>query len=72
MLSKIDLQKEAYKRIDSLSDDDIKLIISIMDKIKPSNSASNEADRKKRIKDMAGKYDFDEDAIRSLRTESMV
>lgn len=72
MLSKIDLQKEAYKRIDLLSDDDIKLIINIMDKIIPSNGSTTEADRKKKIRDMAGKYDFDEDAIRNSRMESMI
>ena len=72
MLSMMDLQKEAYKRIDLLSDDDIKLIIKIMDKIKTSTSSTNEAERKKKIRDMAGKYDFDEDVIRNSRMESMI
>ena len=72
MLSKMDLQKEAYKRIDLLSDDDIKLIIKIMDKIKTSTNSTNEAERKKKIRDMAGKYDFDEAVIRNSRMESMI
>ena len=72
MLSKMDLQKEAYKRIDLLSVDDIKLIIKIMDKIKTSTNSTNEAERKKKIRDMAGKYDFDEDVIRNYRMESMI
>lgn len=55
-----------------MSDDDIKLIIKIMDKIKTATNSTNEAERKKKIRDMAGKYDFDEDVIRNSRMESMI
>ena len=72
MVSKTDLHEEAYKRIDLLSDDDIKLIINIMDKINSYDNSTATADRKKKIRDMAGKYDFDEDAVKDLRMESMI
>ncbi len=72
MVSKTDLHEEAYKRLDLLSDDDIKLIINIMDKINPYDNSTATADRKKKIRDMAGKYDFDEDAVKDLRMESMI
>ncbi|WP_026661205.1 hypothetical protein [Butyrivibrio sp. AC2005] len=71
MLTKTDLQQEAYKRIEMLSDDDIRLIINLMDKIKPSSPSSND-ERKKKIRDMAGKYDFDETAVEELRMGSMI
>ena len=56
MVSKTDLHEEAYKRIDLLSDDDIKLIINIMDKINPYDNSTATADRKKKIRDMAGQF----------------
>ena len=72
MVSKTDLHEEAYKRIDLLSDDDIKLIINIMDKINPYDNSTAIADKKRKIREMAGKYDFDEDAVKDLRMESMI
>ncbi len=71
MVSKSDLQQEAYCKIDSLSEDEVRLIINLIDKMKPS-AATNDEGRKKGILNMAGKYDFDEEAISSLRKESMI
>lgn len=71
MVSKSDLQQEAYCKIDLLSEDEVRLIINLIDKIKPSTS-SNDEGRKKEILNMAGKYDFDEEAIKNLRKESMI
>ena len=65
MVSKSDLQQEAYCKIDSLSE------VNLIDKMKPSAATSDEG-RKKGILNMAGKYDFDEEAISSLRKESMI
>ncbi len=72
MIATKDLQMEAYRKIDLLSDDDVRLIISIIDKIRPSDAATEVADRKKKILDMAGKYDFDEDAVDALRMGSLI
>ncbi len=73
MIISQDLHNEIYTKIDKLSDDDIKLIISLIDKMQPSKKAAIDADsRKKRIREMAGKYDFDEDAINNMRMESMI
>ena len=71
MVSKSDLQQEAYCKIDSLSEDEVRLIINLIDKMKPSATTSDDG-RKKGILNMAGKYDFDEEAISSLRKESMI
>ena len=72
MIATNDLQMEAYKKLETLSEDDIRLIIKIIDKINPIPAVSKKADRKQKIKDMAGKYDFDEDAINDLRMGSMI
>lgn len=72
MIATNDLQMEAYKKLETLSDDDVRLIINIIDKIKPSAALSKESDRKQRIMDMAGKYDFDEDAVNELRMGSLI
>ena len=72
MIATKDLQMEAYRKIDMLSDEDVRLIINIIDKIQPSSSDVRKDDRKKKIMDMAGKYDFDENAVNELRMESMI
>ena len=72
MIATKDLQMEAYRKIDLLSDDDVRLIISIIDKIRPSDAATEVADRKKKILDMAGEDDFDEDAVDALRMGSLI
>ncbi len=72
MIATRDLQMEAYRKIDMLPDDDVRLIISIIDKINPSPAVIKAEDRKKKVMAMAGKYDFDEKAVESLRMESMI
>ncbi|WP_029199844.1 hypothetical protein [Oribacterium sp. NK2B42] len=48
MIATRDLQMEAYRKIDMLPDDDVRLIISIIDKINPSPAVIKAEDRKKR------------------------
>ena len=67
-----DLRMEAYKKLETLSDDDLRLIIKIIDKINPQTAITNESDRKQKIMGMAGKYDFCEEAVNELRIESMI
>ena len=42
MVSKSDLQQEAYCKIDSLSVDEVRLIINLIDKMKPSAATNDE------------------------------
>lgn len=72
MIATRELQMEAYRKIDMLSDEDIRLIINIIDKINPPMAVDQTNNRKKRIMDMAGKYDFDEAAVDELRMGSLI
>ena len=72
MIATKDLQMEAYRKIDTLSDDDVRFIIRIIDELKTSSDVISKETKKKKIMSMAGKYDFDEKAIESLRLESMI
>ncbi len=57
MITSQDLYQEVSKKIDKLSDDDIRLIINLIDKMQPSKKEVMDLNaRKQRIRDMAGKY----------------
>ena len=81
------LQQEAYTRIDQMTDDGIRVLIDIIDKMKTvsvigfkDNSdsisqpkvAMTRADKKKRFMQSAGKIKVDAAAVSELRERSLI
>lgn len=67
------LRQEAYREIDSLSDENIRFVIELMRKIQPSDSIEKTQNQKRAaFLATAGKIDVDENAVKELRERSMV
>lgn len=65
------LKQEAYKKIDSLPDDSIRLLIALIDKMQPETNGLNEkALKKERFLASAGEKLVDGKAIMQYREES--
>ena len=81
------LQQEAYTRIDQMTDDGIRVLIDIIDKMKTVSvigfkdnsesisqpkAAMTRADKKKRFMQSAGKIKVDAAAVSELRERSLI
>ena len=79
------LQQEAYSRIDQMTDDGIRVLIDIIDKMrtvsiigfKENREESSvvpmtKEEKKKRFMQSAGKIQIDADAVNNLRERSMI
>ncbi|MDY6323998.1 MAG: hypothetical protein SPL99_02890 [Catonella sp.] len=70
------LQQEAYNKIDQLSDDNVRFVIQLIDKIQQGGTneeaTSSRQKKKNAIMKYAGKIDVDEDAVNELRERSMI
>ena len=68
------LKQEAYKEINKLSEEDIRIIILLMKRMQPSSvhSASASSSGKSAFLASAGKIDIDEEAVYDLRNRSMI
>lgn len=61
------LRQEAYREIDRLTDENVRLVITLMRKIQPdAGSREDMSDRKKAFLESAGKIDIDEEAVNEL------
>lgn len=63
------LKQEAYKEINKLSEEDIRIIILLMKRMQPSsgNTANTSISGKAAFMASAGKIDIDEEAVYGLR-----
>ena len=82
------IQQEAYKRIDEMTEDGVRILIDIIDKmrfvslngfknnddikISDISIAQSKAEKKKRFLESAGKIQIDGEAVRELRERSMI
>lgn len=68
------LQQEAYREIDTLSDENVRFIIELIRKIQPSESSAVDEKARKKADFLAsaGKIDVDEEAMKDLRKRSMI
>lgn len=68
------LKQEAYKEINKLSEEDIRIIILLMKRMQPSakSTADASASGKAAFLASAGKIDIDEEAVYDLRNRSMI
>ncbi len=70
------LQQEAYNKIDQLSDDNVRFVIQLIDKIQQGGTneeaTSSRQKKKNAIMKYAGTIDVDEDAVNELRERSMI
>ena len=67
------LVQEATKKMETLSDDSIRIIIALMDHMLPENSSVSEsASEKMKFLQTAGKIEIDEEAVSELRARSMI
>ncbi len=65
------LRQEAYKEIDKLSDEDVRLVIRIMKKMRPEKE-DDSFQKKAKFLASAGSIEVNEDAVNELRKESMI
>ncbi len=82
------IQQEAYKRIDEMTEDGVRILIDIIDKmrfvslngfknnddikISDISLAQSKAEKKKRFLESAGKIQIDGEAVRELRERSQI
>ena len=81
------LQQEAYRRIDEMTDDSIRKLIDIIDKmmsitgvegvnestsVVSENAPMTKAEKKQRFMQSAGKIQIDAEAVSQLRERSMI
>ena len=76
------LQQEAYSRIDEMTDDGIRLLIDMIDKMKTvsitgfkdglESVSMTKEEKKQRFIQSAGKIQVDEKVVKELRERSMI